>query len=410
MLDPVPSHLTSALSPFTAPIMSLRYTGDTPDVSISAGKLLLADGAETLEIILSGKTASEVAGEVTKSSLGYRAHVLFDAADMGAIGLTTDPDDLTTDGAQLLRADGHVFKNLEETRLRLLRPYNEDRHMPWHVRVDRGTTTRLQHGGTWLFSVPEYDSQPWSLLYGKPYMDQRSVRATRIGRKAISVPRTPIYWRHNNLVLHVRGIEQPASVILDVDERNGIIFLNANYDEDEVILVDHTYEERSLIYQGVDLNPTEFHNPGVLDRYVVFYMLPWAGPDGRIRSDTVRHSESSTLLGALMSIPRTEEPFLVLGAAQVRQVGSISDVEVTDTRTWGGGVKKDILDAAARRMEDVRSTTDHGHYDGTPYPGNAAIVVELPDELRQTLEMDEIQRLVRKHVAYGSYVILEFRQ
>jgi len=280
-------------------------------------------------------------------------------------------------------------------------------HLPWHVVIEKGTVIKRLNGIDWLFALPDYDLQPWSRFFGRPYMDMVAVKTQRIGPKALKVPRPPILWRKNNVFLSIGGSIQAPHAIRDVDERNGIIYLRNQYDDNEEILVTYTYRESGYIYRNMNFNPTEFHNPAVLERFVVIYLLPYAGSGGKLRQLTVNHSESSTLLGALLSIPRTNEPVLVLGAAQVRQTNIVDDVEITDTRTRGGGVKSTRFENAKKYNEEAWSTTDRGFYDGLPYPG-AAVVVTLDRALKDTFYEAEIRGLIKKHMAMGVYPIIEY--
>lgn len=406
--DKIPPHLLTGLRDSKAPVISIYYTGDSPNIDLTGTVLTLTEGATQVQIDLDGKSTVEVIGLITKTATAYTARNLLDVRNLGTVGLTLDLNDRTIDGGIILRSSAHVIKKLEETKIRLLSPYHDDRHLPWHVVVNRGHFSRDYNGSQWEFSIPEYYDQTWSSTYGKGYMDLEDVVAERISPRAIRVPRVPILWDRGNITITVRDVIQPSNTIRDVDIYNGIIFLNREYDDNDVIMVSYTYREDGYIYDGVNLNPTEFHNPAVIDRYILFYLLPFIGPNGPIRGRCIYHTEGATLGAAVSAIPSTEEPVMLLGAVQIRPTTRLDMVQLTDTRTRGGGVKDADWDKALARNREIMSVADHGFFDGHPYPGNMALFIDLPKSIRDLYETNEIDTLARKFVAYGSYLFIDY--
>jgi len=393
------------------PLLAIYYTGDTTDVAINGTNIELTHDGVTVNIAMLNRTCAQIAGAINKLSMPYSANTLFDAENVSTyepIVMAAPNVDLTVDGATIIRGKGHVVKALEETQIRILPPYNDSRYDPWYIVINRGWVTRVSNGDSWKFTVPEYEKQTWSTKYGFGFIDIEDVVGERLGPQALGVPRAPIHWDRGNLQLVVNETIQPSSVVRDVDVHNGIIYLNREYSGDETILVNYTYREDGYVYDKANLNPTEFHTPGVVDRYVVFYLVPYANADGVLRQDCVRHAESSTLGGAINQIPRNDEPIMILGATQVRQVHDYTEVDITDTRTRGGGVKWDEFTRARKRNRDIMSTADRGFYDGHPYPGNMALFVTLPSELKDTLSKAEIDGTIKRFVEYGTYTFVEF--
>lgn len=391
------------------PVLSIYYDGDSPNISLSSGTQLdLVHDGNTVSFELSGKTTSQVVALINRNSYPYNANVMVEVDDVGTSVPFTNASDLTLDGGQVLRVAGHLVKPLESSQIRILPPYNDSRYDPWYIIVNQGWVTRQFNGGDWIFTIPEYRQQTWSTKYGFGFIDVQDIIAERIGPRALRVPRSPIHWDRNNLTIKVRDVTQNTSVVKDVDVYNGIIYLNRDYDDNETILVDYTYKEDGFIYSDVDLNPTEFHSPGALGRYILFYLLPYSGPDGVLRNTCVRYSESSTLAGALQSIPYQGEPIMLLGAVQIRQVNDVSEVQVVDTRTRGGGVKWSNWEEAKKRNREILSTADRGFFDGRPYPGNMSLIVTLPSEIKDSLQKPEINGIIKRFMAYGTYTFIEF--
>ena len=131
---------------------------------------------------------------------------------------------------------------------------------------------------------------------------------------------------------------------------------------------------------------------------------------GRTWLRTVLHSVSPTLGGAITQIPRDDIPIMLLGALSVRQVSTIDEIKVLDTRSRGGGVAPEKYEDAVKRNRHMLAATDRGNWDGVPYPGNAVVVVDLPASVRDALPVDEIRRRIQRHVAFGVEPVLDFRE
>jgi len=403
----IPVELTEALNDLRAPILSVYYAGDTPTITMpDSHTLKLEEGSNSLTIELNGRSTDEVVSIVARSAMSYSARAMLDVVDVGATLPTLEGT--TIDGGTILMGEGHVVQRLEATKIRLLPPYNDSRHSPWFPVVNNGWTTRVWRGGLWKFTVPEYPNQTWSSLYGPGFIDVDDEHVEKSGPAVLKLARTPIHWDRRNLTVKSRGSVMPDAAIRDVDVNNGLVYLYRDIQDNEAVLVTYTYIERGYIYSGIDLNPTEFHNPAIVDRWVVFYLLPHIGPDGYIRSDCVQHQESNTLAGAIRSIPPTDEPVLILGATQVRNTGEPTDIQVTDTRTRGGGVKDARWAEAVTKTREVLSATDNGFFDGRPYPAGLSLFVTLPEDIKEDFNNTELDGIVRKFVEYGTYTFLEF--
>lgn len=78
-----------------------------------------------------------------------------------------------------------------------------------------------------------------------------------------------------------------------------------------------------------------------------------------------------------------------------------------DTRQRGGGLR---LTSEARTTVEADQCWDLGFWDGTPYPGAACFLVEVPVEILDgaggSFKMNEIREVVEKHVALGVYPVI----
>jgi hypothetical protein len=129
---------------------------------------------------------------------------------------------------------------------------------------------------------------------------------------------------------------------------------------------------------------------------------------------------------------------LLLGIYHVVQSEDPGDVEVIDTRTPGGGLRSDISPNDVGE-EEVRFYGDiGGHYDGEPFPDAGTLIIEIPNSIPGTGEVDsrvtvfdsagvtgeidpsgwldptgvltrdEIHESVRRHVDAGAYVVEDY--
>ncbi len=375
---------------------------DDTEINITVGVLLHV-------IPYVGKTLEEIAAQISESSSAVDATALNRSGPMGAGFLyIDDEDDLTPDGGQVVRAMALTVQYTEETKIRVLMPYAENRHLPWYPRVDRGSVSMERNGVEYMFSVPEYQDQEWSSLFGFPYVDQVKARAEFVDGTTIKVARTPIHWTRNNLGLTINDVPVGATIVKDVDIHNGIIKLTIPVDQTDLIQVSYVYREDTLLYKAVNLNPSMEHNPGIIDQSVLLYLVPTLSSLGQGRKQTVNHIVSKTLTGAISSIPQTSEPTLIIGAFQVRPSGVLEDMTVTDTRTRGGGIKEAKYDEALARNREAYSTADAGRYDGIPFPAAAAGVLLLPRWILERFDADYIEEQVKRHLAVGGHILIDY--
>jgi hypothetical protein len=93
----------------------------------------------------------------------------------------------------------------------------------------------------------------------------------------------------------------------------------------------------------------------------------------------------------------------------------ISDLQVTDVRTRGGGLSK-LGISNIEKVKEVQPETeffwDVGYFDGQAVPANGVLVVKVPKTVLVSnggrFEEDEVRKKVLKHMALGEYPIIEY--
>jgi len=376
---------------------------------ITSTQLQMTIGGDPVNLTFTGETLETLAENITTLSEAVTANAVNRSHQLLSGQLFYDGE-MTPDGGHIIRLKGHIVRYSEETRIRPLLPYPDDRSRPWWPRIDRGNVWVETNGVRYLFGVPEYNEQEWSSYFGAPFIDVFGVRGQIIDEKTIRVPFKPIFWYQDNIRIEVNGVQTGSNLIADVDTHNGFIKLTGPVIPQDRLYLDYTYRESSLLYKDVNLNPSPGHNPAIVDQAVLIYLVPEASSLGHERTHTVRHVVGKTIVGALTAIPRATEPALIVGAYQVRPTTVLDDLEVTDTRRFGGGLSEHRFDEAIGVNRDMHSLTDWGRYDGTPFPGAQSGILKLPRSLMDSIDKDLAEQLVKKHFAAGGALLLDFTE
>ena len=104
--------------------------------------------------------------------------------------------------------------------------------------------------------------------------------------------------------------------------------------------------------------------------------------------------------------------FLVVAKYAVGSNRGLKDVELVDTRVQGGGIKDDLVETFKGSYPQVRWFHDIGNYDGTPFPGATATLVDLPASLLESnggvFTKEQIDSIVKHHLSFGVYPVIRF--
>lgn len=390
----------------SAPAVSI-YCDKAFTLTVTSTKIQMTIGGSPVEVDYVGHTAESLAERIGTLSNAVSANPLNLTHLMPADFLYHDGE-RTADGGYVIRMEAHVVRYSEETRIRLLPPHPDDRSRPWWPRVDRGNVVIDKNGVRYVFGIPEYAEQEWSVYFGPPFVDVRGVQPEYLGEKLIRLPFRPIFRHRDNIEITVNDIPTGSALIEDVDCRNGFVRLNSPLIAQDRISVSYVYREDALIYKGVDLNPSQGNNPAIIDRAVLIYLVPESSSQGAARASTVRHTVGKTIVGALTAILDSDEPALILGAYQVRPATALDELTVTDVRRLGGGLSEHRFDEAAAMNRQMHSLSDWGRYEGTPFPGAQSGILTVPRSLLDTLDADHVEQLVRRHMAAGGVLLVDF--
>jgi hypothetical protein len=413
--------------------------GSTVTITITTTAITINDGSISPSYTYTNKRIEEVCSYFNGTALKCNVKKLLDIgqerlATGALIGSSTD---VHGDGATIIRYAGFALRYNESSIIQLQPPTNVGPLVSWYPRIGNGTIhVRFQDvspgafpgitsNAVYTFSVPEYFEQEWSVQYGAPYKDVfgESANIMRYNSSnsttVIKTANSPIYYRNKNISVTIKNVRQPSSIIRHVDENNGFIYLNVKLNSNTPVSIDYAYKEDFYLYDAIDLNPTTSHNPIIVDSFVAFYLKPTSAEGALIsggksifheflntslagRSKTVRMIDQSVNQNI-----KLYEPVLYLGSVSLRH-NKTDKIEVIDTRTRGGGIRSSEIEDRRNSWREVEYFWDIGSIDGVPIPGNAGVVINLPDYLKSTdMPRDEIRDRATRTVSLGTVPIVD---
>lgn len=395
---------------------------NTYSVTVGSSTIVLSNGTTSYTVTYSNKSSKQVAIELSNSPFLIKVVPILDVKSIGPSELKSsgsvlasgfDIEDRTTDGrGAIVRITRYVASYSKVSAIGVAAPYPNDSLMPWWARITIGSFSQLYKGIVYHFGVPEWKNQTWSLNFGQPFVDVEGESANFLNKTTIQLSRKNILYKNNIFLYSAGGTTSIQNAIKFVDTINGIVYLNEGLSLPKDLLVDYTYYENSYQYKYLDLNGHFSRNPYVLDKYVVFYLLPHKASNGYERLRTVFHSIGSSIEDAVYKIDTENalEPIAILGAINIRPYFNNSSVSVTDTRSFGGGLRDDeVGQIAERKFKESQYFFDITRKEGIPYPGAASVVVDIPKYLKEVLSIAEIRDKIYKNIAAGVYPIIRFQ-
>lgn len=391
-------------------------------VSVTTTRVTLTSGAVSFSVTYSNKSIAKVAQELSNSPFPIEVRPLANIQKLSTGEMVSTisplqiPDGFDTinrslnGGSAILRCKRYGLNYDNSAVFNLKAPYFGNSTLPWFARISSGTFSQRYKSNIYHFGMPEYNDQVWSSSAGKPYIDVEGEQANFISQYAIKLAKAPVFYKNNIIFTNSSGERiYSSSLIKDVDTINGIVYLDQSVSLPKDLLVYYTYYEKNLIYKGINLNGHFSQNPYILNKYIVFYALPIKSSVGGHRSKGIYHSVGSSITDAIYSITveNTNEPLTIIGAINVQSSTSYDDISIVDTRSYGGGLTTDELGKATeKKFKESQYFFDIGRVEGIPYPGTAAIVLDIPSELKEVLTISEIRDRASKFIAAGVYPVM----
>lgn len=412
---------------------SLSVSVDTTTISLR----YIADTTETEVIAYTGKNITDIASAINRSTIPVKANALSNAINLSAgdfistSGYVLIPGqftvhDRTSNNGVVLRLKKLTVKTNSQTNIRILAPYADSSGLPWYPRISVGSFTEKYKDRLYTFEVSDYQNQTWSLRYGKPFIDLDGITPTFLSSNSVQLPRSPVYWDGHNVLLYNGDVPISSTIIQDIDVNNGIVYFTSDFFANpESITVNYSYIERSYIYKHININTHFGQNPFLLNKYVVMYLIPTEASLATPSKKAVNHSIGDSIESAIDNIylENPDIPVAILGAYALKE-GSYDEVSILDTRVMGGGLiesvgpkspvhpEPPVLKEEFRKIEETykeaSSFFDIGRYDGEVYPGAAAVIINIPDNVRDSLDEVEIRNKASKFLGAGIYPITSY--
>lgn len=194
----------------------------------------------------------------------------------------------------------YAYKELPESRLRILQSSAVDATDSWHVQLTNGRfITSLRKTATtfqsYKYEIAEFDSQ--TFVPFPPYKLLTDERATWITKNLVKVSKNIVNSSGIALYLDIIVLSSTlttkyayttdpgrvgllysdstvryTSGILSLDSANGFIEVSDNLASDDLIYVTYYTEEKQYAFTNVDFNP--INNVDILDQRIAVYIAP----------------------------------------------------------------------------------------------------------------------------------------
>jgi hypothetical protein len=425
-----------SIVPHTASVTyTLKATG-TATFTIARNKTPL--GAPTTDVYL-----QTLAGNVWGS--GAVNFDLGDSAKFDGIRVDVGSDNYlnTNDEAFFVASPSYYYlKPVKFKAIYLAKPTNVSADDDWYIKIKAGSFTRRMNdsgevvpsgqGTQWQYYISEYDENPWSLIYGRPYVGITSEEPNILDANTIKVKHTPLFIEPSDvfynggfppsgfLNVQLNNEQIPEEDITDWDVYNGTVRVAQTLGVTDDVKINYNYREDYYEYQGfvgsgklypeegpfnwfpLEVNPTPMHNHGMYASGVTAHIF--IGPSWDL--DNEIFFDEAPCYHNFTGDPSGNLDFY-LGSVSLAPNARASDADVTDTRTRGGGLIEDVdLDLVEEVQPESQFYWDIGYFDGKAFPSNGVLVIEVPKALQNREE--EIREKVYRHLAYGEYAIIDF--
>lgn len=336
----------------------------------------------------------------------------------------------------------YYLKPIKFKAIYLEKPTNVGPEDDWYVKIKAGSFTRRMdssgnvvpsgQGTLYQYYISEYDENPWSFKYGKPYVEIKSEEPTLVDVNTIKVKHTPLLVGPSDVFyndgfppsgymhVEINGSQIDEEDILDWDVYNGTVTVAQTMGNTDDVKVTYHYKEDYYEYSGfygsgklypkigpfewypLDLNPTPHHNNGMYASGIAahIFVSPSWDLDREVFFDSFPCYHNFT------GDPSGNLDFY-LGSVSIAPNARESDVAVTDTRSRGGGLREGLnLDDVEDVQPESKFFWDVGYFDGQAFPSNGVLVVQIPKSLQD--REDEVREKIQKHLACGEYAIIDF--
>ena len=234
----------------------------------------------------------------------------------------------------------------------------------------------------------------------------------------------------NKLGTTIRNIYWEVDLIKSIDHYHGRLSIRRNIMPGEVVKVSFYHKATSYRYNKYNFNP--LYNPDALIQRVAILVKP----------DTmgVQNSISHVVLDLNDNVLEVEDPaisewntgsktwsdvktdwlylpgesvdnqnnYLLLGLVSTAIPIAPEELIITDARQRGGGIEERLIKQALHIAPSSSQNWDVGFWDGPREPIQGAIVLYLPEYIRNIFTEKEIRARSSKYAPAGSFFVIRY--
>lgn len=327
------------------------------------------------------------------------------------------------DGAYIVRMSKMLGRYTENTKIRIMPPFEAGPDAPWYPRINAGRFSVYKNNRIFEYSIAEFPFQAWSQRLGAPYKDVWSETPRILDSTTLQLSRYPVTdTQYVHLLVNGRIWNQ---FVADVDLENGVVLLSKELPDNPVILVDYIYTETCYEYPLIDLNTGKRFSSTLAGKYVGIFLSQVQGDapetDSNLfftdptelerwfgRRRTLFHRVFDTVDDLEAFAASAANEFLYLLGYYHLAESDIRNTNVRDARRRGGGLVETMTSTQAfDKHKGSRGFYDIGYNDGEPF-SECNVVIRLPMYLQERLDQDYIMTLAKKYLAYGVLPIVTF--
>jgi len=355
-------------------------------------------------------------------------------------------------------------------------PAGREPEDPWHLRFSAGDVAAVVNGRVRRYYVPEYDKQNYSP--SKPYIYSPYERIMWVNDRVIASTRRNLAIDPTNglhLTIFISDFENTLLRVLTTDTSlEGQRYSNTDvfYESDQIrswdneggfvvlatklhpsyeLSAQYYYEPDDYEHTGINLNP--LYDDYLVDKMVVFYMVPDADPedkaihylvvdqegvirqcsqdlgfshpnlqlldtDGTFNAGTVigrkyiSDIQSDTFMNEYAAGYENDYAYGILAEVVILNLDDQDDMKLYDVRTPGLQVRQDrLLDVLKANPRILQSPVMYGE-DGQEVPKNKVMIIKAPLSLRDdyggVLPVAKAEELLTRHLDSGCLAVIDW--
>jgi hypothetical protein len=218
---------------------------------------------------------------------------------------------------------------------------------------------------------------------------------------------------------------------VNYDAYSGFLYLDEKILIDDNVLITYYYYETACEFNKINLNP--LFNQDITNQRCVVYLVPegdHASPYSERRLFYLLRDQSGSItfsdypdidlvgltweefLTRYTIFGNNPYQFLVLGRCNIALGSGIASLSYVDVRNRGGGLDPEKQAILLNNYPETNWLFDQARFDGHPYPGAAALLVEIPFtvllEYGGLLTRAQVLEKIKKHLGLGVYPVVRY--